>query len=331
MYTFTYKEPASLKKAITFLQDENAAILAGGTDIIPRLKGMVSPTHPDTLVNIKAINPGNKLDDIKKTGNQLKIGALATLADIAESQEIITNFRALAQAAGKVASPELRNMGTIGGNLCQFVRCWYYRVEYNQFPCKRKGGSVCYVWSSQQGDDRYHSIFGAVKGCFAVNPSDIAPALIVLDAKLKYETPDGSETIEAKNFFSASTEKTTVLADDEILTEIQILKPDANTKTAFVKFAARKAIDFAIVNCAAAITIKNNQVSKCKVCLNGVYNYPKDVSGDVEPDLVGKQLNEQNAEKAANNALSSATARMHNEYKIHLAKAMVKKAILKCQ
>ena len=145
-----------------------------------------------------------------------------------------------------MATPHVRDMGTIGGNIAQLHRCWYFRKPENRFACIRKGGKQCFAMT---GDNRYHSIFGAVNGCIAVHPSDIAPALIALNAKVVTDR----RTIEAENFFDVKKPGNTVLAADEIITEIQIPAPPAGAKSAFLKFAIRKSIDFPIVNCAVMV------------------------------------------------------------------------------
>ena len=176
-------------------------------------------------------------------------------------------YPALAEAARRTASTHLREMGTIGGNICQDIRCWYYRNPNNRFPCLRKGGGRCYAI---EGDNRYHSIFGGSveKGCYAVHPSDTAPALIALDATIRTT----KRTIKAEDFFQVSVRKTTVLDDDEIVIEIRMPPPPG--KSAFIKFALRKAIDFPIVNCAAMIAMSENKVVSARICLNAVYVKP---------------------------------------------------------
>jgi len=292
------------------------AVIAGGTDIYGYMKGMVSDNAPDTLVNLKTIPD---MDYIKEEGGMLKIGALTRLADIASSSTVMSKYTALAEAAHKVGTPELRNMGTIAGNICQFNRCWYYRTERNGFECIRKGGGLCYALL---GDSRYHSIFGAVGGCIAVNPSDTAPALVALNAKVI--TSD--RTIEIEDFFTFDGEKTTVLADDEIVTEIQIPTPAAGIKSAFVKFAQRKAFDFPIANCAAAIG-----GGAARICLNAVAMNPHRATA-AEDAIAGQTINDSSAEAAAAAAVSGAAAQPgnHNKYIIQIAKTMVKRAILAC-
>jgi xanthine dehydrogenase YagS FAD-binding subunit len=232
---------------------------------------------------------------------------------------------ALAEAAGRCASPHLREMGTLGGNICQDIRCWYYRHPDNRFSCLRKRGSRCYAL---EGDNRYHSIFGGSveEGCVAVHPSDTAPALIALDASIR----TSKRTIKAENFFRVDVSKTTVLDDDEIVTEVQIPTPPKNAKTTFLKFALRKSIDFPIVNCAVMIASSKGKVEKARICLNAVYVTPFRAT-KAEEAMIGKALNEANAEAAGNAAIEGARPLKDNGYMVQIAKVLVKRTILACK
>lgn len=213
-------------------------------------------------------------------------------------------------------------MGTIGGNICQDIRCWYYRNPHNRFPCLRKGGGRCYAI---EGDNRYHSIFGGSveEGCYAVHPSDTAPALIALNAKIR----TSKRTINAENFFQVEVVRTTVLDDDEIV--IEILIPSPSGKSAFLKFAQRKSIDFPIVNCAVMVASKKGTVHAARVCLNAVYVTPYRAT-KAEEVLIGKAINEANAEEAGSAAVADVKPLRHNIYMVQIAKTMVKRAILAC-
>jgi xanthine dehydrogenase YagS FAD-binding subunit len=312
MKEVTFVNATSIDQAVSALGSD-AAVFAGGTDLYGYMKAMVSPGAPDTLVNIKGIAD---LDYIKEEGGMLKIGALTRLADIAASSVVMGSYAALAEAALKVATPELRNQGTIGGNICQLVRCWYYRGEFNSWNCIRKGGALCYA---TLGDNRYNSVFGADSGCVSVNPSDTAPALVALNASVV----TSSRTIAIDDFFAFNGEKTTVLADDEIVTEIQVPTPAAGTKSAFVKFAIRKSFDFPVVNCAAAIG-----GGAARICLNAVFVNPLRVTG-AEDAIAGQTINEANAAAAAEE-IPATTVLPNNGYKVQIAKTMVKRAILGC-
>jgi xanthine dehydrogenase YagS FAD-binding subunit len=298
-----------------------AGIIAGGTDLLGKMKDLVLPTYPEALVNIKTI-PG--LDSIREEGGMLKIGALTKLSAVAGHPVVLSKFKALAQAALRTASPQLRNMGTIGGNICQDIRCWYYRTALNRFSCLRKGGGRCYAI---KGDNRFHSIFGGSveKGCMAVHPSDTAPALIALGAQMV----TSKRVMNVLDFFQVRLNNTTVLDPDEIVTEIHIPMLEAGTRSAFIKFAQRKSIDFPIVNCAAALTLDKDQVTGARICLNAVHVIPRRVL-KAEEAITGKTITAENAEEAAKAAVSDARPLEHNAYMVQIAKTLVKRTILAC-
>jgi xanthine dehydrogenase YagS FAD-binding subunit len=323
MNKFIHINATSVEEAVTFLRRygrNNANIIAGGTDLLGKLKDSCMPFYPEAVVNIKTI-PG--LDFIREENSILKIGALSRLADIAESKIIQDKYTALAEAARRTASTHLREMGTLGGNLCQDVRCWYYRSPQNRFPCLRKSGGRCYAL---EGDDRYHSIFGGSveEGCIAVHPSDTAPALVALNAKIQ----TSKRIVDAANFFHVDECRTTILDDDEIVTEIHIPRPAG--KSTFTKFALRKAIDFPIVNGAVMIAVADDVVSRARICLNAVYVVPYR-SVLAEETLIGKPINDVNAQAAANAAVSNARPRHRNQYLVEIARTLVKRMILACQ
>ena len=312
MKAFNHTDAKSLAEAKSALTAGNAEIIAGGTDLIGRLKDSILPAPPVALINIKTI-PG--LDYIKEEGGTLKIGATTRLADIAANPAVNQKYTALAQAAGRAATPHVRDMGTIGGNLAQLHRCWYFRKPENRFPCIRKGGATCYA---MMGDNRYHSIFGAVNKCIAVNISDTAPALIALNAKIV----TASRTIDAENLFDVQNPSNTVLAAGEIIKEIQIPVPAAGAKSAFLKFAIRKSIDFPIVNCAVMVG-----GSAPRIALNAVAPKPYRAK-KAEAALAGKPINESNAEAAGIAAVEDAKPLAATKYKVQIAKTLVKRALL---
>jgi xanthine dehydrogenase YagS FAD-binding subunit len=193
MYTFKHVDAKTVAEASSALAEGNAVAVAGGTDLLGTLKDRNMRDYPETVVNLKSITPS--LDYIKEEGSMLKIGALTRLHDIATNTTVLGNYAALAQAASRTASPHIRELGTIGGNMCQDIRCWYYRLHENRFDCIRKGGNMCYAMA---GENQFHSIFGAVKACVAVNPSDTAPALVAMDAKII----TNKRTIDAESFWT---------------------------------------------------------------------------------------------------------------------------------
>jgi xanthine dehydrogenase YagS FAD-binding subunit len=321
MRNFAHVNATSLDQATEMLRryGKSAAVIAGGTDLLGKMKDEILQTYPEALINIKSI-PG--LDGVAAKDDELSIGALMRLADIAENDTIIERYPALAEAARRTASTHLREMGTIGGNISQDIRCWYYRNPNNRFPCLRKGGGRCYAI---EGDNRYHSIFGGSveKGCYAVHPSDIAPALVALDATIRTT----KRNLRIEDFFLVLPTRTTVLDFDEIVTEI--ILPPPNGKSAFMKFALRKAIDFPIVNCAAMIAVSRKKVISARICLNAVYVKPYRAF-KAEEAIIGKTISEANAEGAGVAGVAAAKPMTHNAYMVPVAKTMIKRAILGC-
>ena len=314
---FTRINAKTVEGAVSALRTANAWALAGGTDLVGTMRFEVLPDnmYPQILVNLKTITPS--LDYIKEEKGMLKIGSLTRLEDIAKSSVVKSKWTALAEAAHKTASPHIREMGTIGGNICQLTRCWYFRLHDNRFFCVRKGGKTCFAMA---GENRYHSIFGGVSACMAVNPSDTAPALVALNAKIV----TSKKTINAEEFWAVKIPRSTVLDNDEIVTEIQIPGLSAGVKSAFVKFALRSSIDFPVVNCAAAIG-----GGTARICLNAVYNRPYRAT-KAEESIAGKAIDVASAQAAGAAAVEGARALTMNKWKIQVAAGIVKKAILAC-
>jgi len=319
MRNFKLTNPKTVEEAVSMLA-AGTYLRAGGTDILGVLKDEILPEYPSAIINLQTI-PG--LSYIKEEGNVLKIGAMTVLEDIARNDIVNTKYSALAQAAARTASPHIREMGTLAGNICQMNRCWFFRYPDNHFSCLRKDESgLCYALL---GENRYHSIFGAASGCVAVNPSDTAPALVVLNATVF----TSKRSIPIDEFFTAKIAPSgfgsTVLEDDEVVTEIQVPSPSAATKSAFVKMALRKSIDFPVVNCAAAIGDGN-----ARICMNAVYNNPRRATA-AEDFIKDKTIDESTAEAAGAEAIKGSVALSHNKWKIQVARTMVKRAILACK
>jgi len=312
MKAFSHTNATTLAEAQTALGGGKTMLIAGGTDLIGTLKDNILPTYPETLINIKTIP---NLDYIREEGGMLKIGATTRLADIAGSSAVKQKYTALSQAASRVATPHVRDMGTIGGNLAQLHRCWYFRKPENRFHCIRKGGDRCFA---MMGDNRYHSIFGAVNKCIAVHISDTAPALIALNARIV----TNKRTLEAENLFDVRMPANTVLAADEIIKEIQVPAPPAGAKSAFLKFAIRKSIDFPIVNCAVMVGD-----GAARICLNAVAPKPYRAT-KAEAAIAGKPVNEANAAAAGEAAVEDARPLSATKYKVQIAKTLVKRALL---
>lgn len=324
MKKFAHFNASTVEEATSLLRryGGKAHLIAGGTDLLGKMKDRILPTYPEALINLKTVSG---LSDITEEGGMLRIGALAILEDIAHNPIVKAKYGALAEAARRTASPHLREMGTLGGNICQDIRCWYYRHAENRFPCLRKGGGRCYALA---GDTRYHSIFGGSveEGCIAVHPSDTAPALIALNSKIKTST----RTINADDFFQVEVSKTTVLDYDEIVIEIQVPEPVKGAKSSFFKFALRKSIDFPIVNCAAMITSSGGKVAAARICLNAVSVRPFRAI-KAEDAIIGKKINEANAQAAGDAAVSAAKPLADNEYMVQIARVLVKRSVLGCE
>ncbi len=323
MRKFTHINVRTIDEAISALRryGERANIIAGGTDLLGMMKDEILPRYPEALINIKTI-PG--LEFLKEESGVLRIGALSRLEDIAKEPLILEKYTALAQAAARTASPHLREMGTLAGNLCQDIRCWYYRNPNNRFPCLRKGGGRCYAI---QGDNRYHSIMGGSveDGCYAVHPSDTAPALIALNARVVTT----KRTMALEKFFQVDVARTTVLDPDEIVTEIRVPKPRANSLSVFLKFAIRKSIDFPIVNCAAMITSSSGTATAARICLNAIWIKPYRAV-KAEKAILKKKIGKRVAEAAGAAAMSDAVPMEKNAYMVQIAKVLVKRSILAC-
>jgi xanthine dehydrogenase YagS FAD-binding subunit len=347
MRRFEHHNARSIRGAVKLLNnyEGKAKVIAGGTDLLGALKDEVPAEYPDALINIKTIEGFDYIRNDKKC---LRIGALTRLADIVKSPVVKADYKLLAEAAHSVATPLVRNMATIGGNLAQDVRCWFYRYPSHiggPIACLRKGGKFC---SALAGDNRYHSIFGAAgltelpyaknsaasdnassypssvrKGCFAVSPSDTAIALLALDARIVTT----KRSLSAELFFKATAMSSTVLKEDELIKEIQIPKPPAGARQTYEKFTLRKPVDFAVVGVASVLTIDNGVCKDARIVLGAVAPEPVRAR-NAEEAIKGRILNEGIAEEAANRALAGAMPLKMNHYKVEIAKALVKRAIL---
>ncbi len=319
MVKFEYLNPKSLKELPDLLskkQDESI-VLAGGTDLLDMLKERL--IEPKRVINIKNIKDLHGI----KNGSGLEVGALTTISEIAADPHIQKKYSVLAQAAESIGTPQLRNMGTIGGNLCQRPRCWYYRGR--QYPCLKKGGAKCYA---AEGWNQYHAIFGGGPS-YIVHPSDAAPALQALGALLKVFGPSGSDEIPFEEFFELPIDNLrgeNVLQANEIITHISIPEPAAGTRSTFLKFREKQSMDFAISSVAAILQMQGNRVKSADIVLGGVAPIPWRAK-DAEAELQGKALSSETIEKAATAAVAGATPMAHNSYKIQLTQNLVRRAL----
>ncbi len=309
----------TIDEVISLLNEykEEARIIAGGVDLVSLMKNKV--VTPKVLVNVKTIPD---LAYIKEDAEGLKIGTLTTIRETEKSAIIRDKYPMLAEAAYSVAAPQIRNMATIGGNLCQEVRCWYYRrspITGISFFCHRKGRKRCYAIA---GKNTEHAIFNGNE-CHAACPSDLAPALVALGATLKVVSPDAEKMVPLDEFY---TPVGNILKPNEMLTEIQIPAPMPGTKQRYLKFRLRKTIDFAISSVAAVITMESGVVSNARIVLGGVAPTPYRALG-AEEVLRGEVVTEGVAEASARAAVSEAVPLSMNAYKVPIAKALVKRAI----
>jgi len=316
---FTYVRPASLREAIRELGSPDARVHAGGTDLVGCLRDGVF-----TARKLVAIGALKELGGITVSADgALRIGALATLAEIAGHSAIESGFTVLAQGAASAASPQLRNQGTLGGNLCQRPRCWYFRGD---FACLRKGGDTCYAVA---GENERHAIFGS-SVCCMVHPSDTAPALIALDARARITGPEGTRTVPLESFFvvpATDPTRETVLATDEILTEVLVPSPPAGLRSLYRKARVRRSWDFALAGVALALQVTEGRVDQARVVLSGVAPVPWRAV-EAEKALVRGRLDAETASRAAAASVIGAEPLAQNGYKVGLLRGLVEEAVL---
>jgi xanthine dehydrogenase YagS FAD-binding subunit len=315
MPNFPYVRVRSLKEATEHLSSEGARVHAGGTDLLGCLRDDVFGAKK--VVSINGLKNLRGIQETKEGG--LRIGALTTMTEIADSKKVKERYPALAKAASEVASPQLRNQGTIGGNLCQKPRCWYYRGE---FHCLRKGGSTCYAY---QGENQFHCIFGSGGICYITHPSDTAPALVAYEATLRIVGPKGTRLLPIEKFYvlpSQDVKKETVLKPDEILTEILLPPLAKGLRSSYRKVRARQSWDFALAGVALALTFKEGRLEKARVILSGAAPIPWR-SKEAEQTLTGNPWNTDTITRAVNAALKNAEPLEKNSYKIHLFRGLL--------
>lgn len=314
MPQFTYVRPKSLEETFRHLSTGNARIHAGGTDLLGCLHDGVF-----TAEKVVSISRLDELQGIEQLSNgSLRIGALATVSDLANHPLIKERYPALVQAAREVASPQLRNQGTIGGNLCQKPRCWYYRGD---FHCTRKGGNRCFAVS---GENQYHCILGG-KGCFIVHPSDIAPALMAYEALIEIAGAKGTKKIPAEKFYVLPEQeitRETILEAGEVVTAVLLPRPGQGLRSSYRKVRARGSWDFALAGVALALRFSEGKVAGARVVLSGAAPIPWRCP-DAEDVITGRSLNESIIDQAAAAAMKAARPLRHNEYKIDLFKGLL--------
>jgi xanthine dehydrogenase YagS FAD-binding subunit len=311
---FKYVRPTTLAAASELLASPEARAHGGGADLLGCLRNRVFDVTTVVglggLVELKGITP-------TKEGG-LRIGALTTIRGVATDERISARWPALSQAAAVVASPQLREQGTVGGNLCQKPRCWYYRGD---FHCLRKGGETCFAWD---GENQYHCILGGDR-CHIVHPSDLAPALVALDAVAEIRGRRGVRLVPVERLHvppSTDPQRETVLAGDEILTAVLLPGPPAGQRSSFRKVRARAAWDFALASVALALRTADGKVAEAHVVLGGVAPVPWR-SHEAEAALAGKPLDHATAAAAAAAAVAKAQPLAHNAYKVALVRSLL--------
>ena len=322
MRSFIHIDALTVEEACTLLRRHKgkAALNAGGTDLLSTLKGEHLFDYPEAVINIKTI-PG--FDEIREEGDLLKIGALTKLSEIAKFPLLMEKYSILSEAAGTVASPQVRNVATLGGNVCQDVRCWYYRYPRHiggPLECARKGHGPCLA---VKGDNRYHAILEAKK-CFAVCPSDMAVALAALDGQIIVAGLKGQRRVAVTDFFRPLGN---ALKSGEMVTEIEVPRVTGPVKQKFLKFTLRNPIDFAIVSVASVLTVTEGVCRVARIVFGAVAPAPFRAKA-AEELITGQTINEVLADEAAKKAVAGAKPLSQNAYKIEIAKVLVKRAIL---
>ncbi|MFN3326751.1 MAG: FAD binding domain-containing protein [Bryobacteraceae bacterium] len=319
MQAFEYANPTTVQEAARLLGNKwgEADVLAGGTDLISLMKDYVHT--PRRVVNIKNIK---ELRGISKTAAGLRIGATATIEELMTHAAIRSEYPSLAEAARGITSPQIRNMGTVGGDLCQRPRCWYFRNGFGLLAMK-DGKSLV-----QNGENRYHSIFGNGPAYF-VSASSLAPALIALGAKVKLVSASGNREVDVEKFFVTpqnADSREIALLPNEILTEI-VIPPARGAKNSTYEVRHKDALDWPLVAAAVSLELSGSSVSKARIVLGHVAPTPV-VAARAAEALSGKSINAQTAEQAGEAAVQGANPLSDNAYKVQLAKVAVKRALL---
>jgi xanthine dehydrogenase YagS FAD-binding subunit len=322
MRAFEYASPTSTKQAVSLLGTTwgNAEVLAGGTDLLALMKDDI--VHPKRLINIKEIK---ELRGVASGPQGLSIGALSTLGDLADNVNIVKDYPALAYALNEAASPQIRNMATLGGNLCQRPRCWYFRSGLGLLPKDKSGKDLV-----ASGENRYHAILGNDGPAKFVSPSSIAPVLIAYGAKVSLLGPKGKRELPLDKFFvipKDESEREHDLKADEILTQV-VLPPATDLKVAHYEIRQKDAFDWPLAVTAVALKMSGSTVQSARVVMGYVAPTPwiSDAAGQA---MTGQSVSEETAKAAADAALQTAKPLSQNAYKIQLARVAVRRAILK--
>jgi xanthine dehydrogenase YagS FAD-binding subunit len=321
MTGFELFQPGDLDSALELAAEhgDRGWVLAGGQDSLNWFKDRAK--RPEALIDLEGIP---ELRGIREIDGGLEIGAMTTLTEIESSAVVRERYALLATAASKVASPQIRNTGTLGGNVCQDTRCWYYRYGVD---CYRAGGTSCYA-DSPQGQNREHCLFGADR-CVAVSPSDTAPALVVLDARMRIVGPSGEREVTAEEFFigpNVDIERMTVLEPGEVLTAIRLPADWSGARFYFEKVADRNTWDFALVSVAAAMFVSGERIDRVRLAAGAVQCVPRRLMV-VEQVVAGQPKTAETAALAGQSAVRGATPLNFNHFKIPLLEKLVMRAV----
>ena len=320
MNPFRFVDAMSPEHAISLLEADpsGARPLAGGTDLMGEVKEGVM--EPATLVSLGSLAA---MSGVEHTADSLTVGAMTTLAELERDEAIARDYPALAQAIASVATPQIRNVGTLGGNLCQRPRCWYYRSTL--FDCRKKGGAICFAVN---GSSKYHAILGGVD-CYIVHPSDLAPVLVALGADATIAGPRRTRTLPLEDFFvgpERDIEAETVLEAGELLTRVSVPRPTSGQRSVYLKARERRTHDFALASVAASLRVSGGVVEHASLVLGGVAPTPWRASR-AEDALRGAPIADVDAEAVGWLAVDGARPLRDNHFKVRLAASLVRRAI----
>jgi xanthine dehydrogenase YagS FAD-binding subunit len=321
MQGFELFQPVQIKDALTLLDkyEDESWVYAGGKDSLDWFKDRVK--KPKAVIDLNGIKD---LKGVRETADGVEIGAMTTLSEVIGNSIIKERYPMLTQSTEKIASPQIRNAGTLGGNVAQDTRCWYYRYG---LPCYRAGGNTCYA-DTPSAMNREHTLFGADR-CVAVTPSDSAPVLVALDAKMVIQNSNGERIVSAEEFFigpDVDITRMTVLKPGDILTSIRLPKEWAGARYYFEKVADRETWDFSLVNVALAMFMNGDKIQRVRVVCGGVECVPRRLTG-VEDLLTGEPINDDLVKMAGGVASRGAQTLNFNHFKVPLMDNLVKRAI----
>lgn len=321
---FELFQPTTIDDAVALLSryGKDAWTLAGGLDSMDWFKDRVK--RPEVVVDLGGVEELKGIRPLDGDAGGLEIGATTPLTAVVQDGEVAGRFSLLAHAAGRVATPQIRNQGTLGGNVCQDTRCWYYRGGW---PCYRAGGNICYA-DTPTSMNREHCIFGASR-CVAVNPSDTAPALVALDAKMVIRNRRGERVVDAEDFFigpAVDITRMTVLRPGDLLTAIRLPATWAGAVFYFEKVSDRQSWDFPLANVAAAMKVSGGKIEDARLAVNGVAPHPLRLAR-CEAQLRGQSVSEELGERVGQLAIAGASPLRQNAYKLPLMKNLVKRAV----